>query len=167
MKAEFEIKICTKDMYCFLMYHIYHRFSGVFSILAGLALLAAGVLMKEGQSANRWVFLIFGAVFLVYEPVSLYWQALKQVKLNPVFKHPLHYCVSNQGITVAQNEAVNEIQWDGIVRVRETRRSYLIYTGSRNAFIWVKSQMGTEERTVRQILSACVNEKRLSLTAHI
>ena len=164
MKTEFEIKMSTRDMYSFLMYHAYHGFSGVFSIVAGAVLLGYyAYSMTAGVGANRWIYLVFGVLFLVYQPWTLYTGALRQAKLNPVFKQPLHYLLDEEGITAAQGEAVSQIKWDAVVKVRETSARLYVYTGSRNACIWVKSQMGQQEAAAKELLKKYVPAKQRKL----
>lgn len=102
MKTEFEIKMTVGGMYRFLMYHAYHSFAGVFSIVAGLALIGFYIWNGGGlETSNLWN-LVFGVLFLLYEPLTLHSQAAKHVKLNFVYKHPLHYTLSEEGIAVRQ-----------------------------------------------------------------
>lgn len=159
MKAEFEIKITRKAMYRFLMYHAYHSFSGIFSIVAGAALLIYyGI--NRGNGGNTWLYLLFGVLFLVYQPWTLYLNAVKQVGLNPVFKKPLLYRVSREGIEVCQEESANQIGWDKVQKIRESAGSIFVYTGKKNAFIWIRSQMGDQEETVRRLMRECGPKNR-------
>lgn len=163
MKAEFDMKINTMSMYRFLMNHAYRGLSGIFGILAGIGLIAYYVLSaKDGGGSNAWMFLVFGVLFLVYQPWTLYSAALKQTKLNPVFKHPLHYILTEEKLEVQQEEASSQIEWDKVWMVRETAQSILVYTGQKNAFIWVKAQI-QDEKTVREILKKVMEPKRLKL----
>lgn len=162
MNAEFEIRIKTMDMYRFLMYHAYHGASGVFSIAAGLVLIAFFFIRGE-QLDNSWMFLVFGILFLVYLPWTLLNRAAQQVKLGDAFKKPLRYILSQEGVTVRQEESAAEVAWKDVCRVRETGSCILVYTGKKNAFIWVKSQMGDQETKVRELLKVHVPEKKLSL----
>lgn len=161
MRSEFEIKITTSSMYRFLMYHIYHSFSGVFSVVAGLGILVLFFVMRD--SSQSWIYLLFGVLFLVYEPWSLYTRAVKQAKLNPVFKKPLRYTVTEQGITVTQDQTENKADWDSVLKVRETGRSIYVYTSVRNAFIWEKSQMGSETAAVKKLLETHIDSKKRKL----
>ena len=52
MKTEFDIKMTTASMYRFLMYHAYHSFSGIFSIVAGAALLFFYILRMGTGGTN-------------------------------------------------------------------------------------------------------------------
>ena len=153
MKSEFKIQVTTGSMFQFLMYHTYHGFSGIFGTVLGVALIAYFVSPLSEGNMNRWMYLVFGAIFLVYQPWSLYTRAAKQTKLNPVFKQPLTYTVAEEGLQVIQGEAANEIAWNNVYKVRETAQNIYVYTNSRNAFIWVKSQMGTEEAAVKKMLT--------------
>lgn len=163
MKAEFEIKMTTGTMYRFLMYHAYHGFSGIFSIVAGAALLVYFFATMGDGGANKWIYAVFGVLFLIYQPWTLYTQAVRQAKLNPVFKKPLHYVLSEEGMSVTQGEAASEMKWDAVQKVRETSKCILVYTGSRNACIWVKEQMGPQEAQAREILKKKVPGKLLKL----
>lgn len=153
MKVEFDCKVSKKAMYNFMMYHSYHSFSGIFSIVAGAALLAYFAWNQSQGGDSEWLFLFFGVLFLVYQPWALFMSASKQVTLNPMFKRPLSYCLSEEGITVRQEETENELPWSGITKVCETSQSILVYTNKKNAFIWVKDQMGAQEPAVRKMLS--------------
>ncbi|MDO4323406.1 MAG: YcxB family protein [Lachnospiraceae bacterium] len=163
MKAEFEIKMTTGTMYRFLMYHAYHGFSGIFSVVAGAALLAYYFATMGDGGANKWIYALFGILFLVYQPWTLYTQALRQAKLNPVFKEPLHYVLTEEGMAVTQGEAASEVKWEAVKKVRETSKCILVYTGSRNACIWVKEQMGAQESPARELLRKHVSPKLLKL----
>lgn len=163
MKAEFEIQITTGSMYRFLMYHTYHELSGIFSIIAGTVLLALYFWARGGGGANSWIYLLFSILFFVYQPWTLYTGAVKQAKLNPVFKKPLGYSVSDDGIAVTQGETSNEAKWESVLKVRETRQSILVYTNPKSAFIWVKSQMRGQEPAVRKLILAHVDAKKTKL----
>lgn len=161
MESKFEIRITTGTMYRFLMYHAYHSFPGIFSIVAAAGLLLLFAVMRD--SSQAWMYLLFGVLFLVYEPWTLYTAAVKQAKLNPVFKKPLGYSVTDQGITVTQDQSASEAGWESVLRVRETGRAIYVYTSARNAFIWDKTQMGIQTGTAKQLLATHVDAKKMRL----
>lgn len=163
MRSEFDMKISTKDMYNFLMYHTYHALSGIVSIIAGIGLIVYYILEHDGDGRNTWVFLFFGILFLVYQPWTLYIQAAKKTKLNPVFKQPLHYIAGETEITVAQEASSDSVDWEHVWKVREDAKSIFVYTSDRNAFIWVKAQLGSEEETVRALIRKMVKPRRVRL----
>lgn len=154
MKAEFDIKVTQKNMYHFMMYHSYHGFSGIFSIVAGILLLVCYGWQRQIGGENSWLYLLFGVLFLVYQPWSLFLGAARQVTQNPVFRNPLHYELDDEGITVRQGESADTISWANVKKVCETSQNILVYTSSKNAFIWAKKQLGDQETTVRELLAA-------------
>lgn len=162
MRAEFDIKINAMSMYRFLMNHTYRGFSGIFSLIAGAGLVGYYLYSKDTAVSNPWMYLFFGVLFLVYQPWTLYTKALKQTQLNPVFKQPLHYVLTEEMLEVQQGEASNQIEWDKVWMVRETAQSILVYTGNKNAFIWVKAQL-KDEAAVRELLRKGMDPKRLKL----
>lgn len=163
MKSEFKIQMTTGAMYKFLMYHTYHKFSGFFSIVLGLVLIGFYLSPSGRSTQNSLVYLVFGILFLLYEPWTLYTKAAQQAKLNPVFKKPLTYIAAEEGIQVVQDEASSELSWDNVYKVRETAQSILVYTNTKNAFIWIKKQMGVEEATVRTLIRAHVPAAKCKL----
>lgn len=163
MNTDFEIKVTTWDMYVFLMYHTYHAFSGIFSIVAGVALILFYFINRHGSISNLWIYLAFGIIFLIYQPVALYTRAAKQVKLGTSFKKPLGYRLSKEGIEVIQGDVTGQVTWDQVYRVRETGRLILVYTNARNAFIWVKAQMGSGEQAVKEMIGQYVPDGRKKL----
>ncbi len=180
METEFEIKMTVGGMYRFLMYHAYHSFAGIFSIVAGLALIGFYIWNGGGfETRNLWN-LVFGILFLLYEPITLHSQAVKHVKLNFVYKHPLHYTLSEEGIAVRQAKLQGGMDeelyveslmgpkptvagWDSVLLVREDSKSILVYTGKKNACIWLRDQLGAREAEIREILRKYVPAEKLKL----
>ena len=59
MKTEFEIKMTTGSMYRFFMYHAYHGFAGIFSIIAGAGLIGFYFANLKNNVSNVWIYLVF------------------------------------------------------------------------------------------------------------
>ncbi|MDY3251075.1 MAG: YcxB family protein [Candidatus Choladocola sp.] len=163
METKFDIQMSTGAMYGFMMYHGYHEFSGIFSIIAAIGLFVLYFVRVGSGAENIWIYPLFGVLFLVYQPFSFYTRSAKQVKLNPVFKKPLMYELSDKGIHVTQGDASTVIPWDQVCKVRETAKSIYVYTSARNAHIWVKDQMGDRTETVKKILLFYVDKKKVRL----
>lgn len=163
MKSEFEIRVSTNDMYGFLMYHTYHGFSGIFSIVAGVALILFYIFNRQGSVSNVWIYLAFGVIFLFYQPCALYTKAVSQVKLGVSFKKPLRYRLTEKGIEVIQEKDSGEVSWEQIFKVRETGKRILVYTSEKNAFIWVKAQMGDGGESAKKIMRKYVPAGKLKL----
>ncbi len=153
MEAKVEVKMTTGAMYEFLLYHTYHSLNGILSILFGIGAFALYFATREtAQPYQRTIYLVFGLIFLIYMPVSLYFRAVKQVQLNPVFKHPLTYTVNEAGLTTTQGEQTGAVEWNALVKAVETRKSILLYTTKRYSYVLPKACMGGNESSVRQLI---------------
>ena len=163
MKTEFEIKVTIKDMYRFLMYHTYTQsFHGIISIVAGV-LLISFYAIRRASLYNSWIYLLFGGIFLLYLPWTLYTKAATQVKLGTAFHDPLTYVISDEGIEVKQGDAQAVTKWQDVYRVCESKKNILVYTSKSNAFIWAKDQFLGQLPETKEILKKNLDRKQLKI----
>jgi hypothetical protein len=138
-----EVKINVGDMYNFFMYHTYSKASGILSVFFGVAMF--GLLaytygtVTQGQSA---IYMLFGIFFLVFNPVSFWARAKKQVKLSPIFQEPIIYIFNKEGITTKQNNESATVKWGDIQKVVSSGRSIIIYVNKVRANIIPKKAIG-------------------------
>ena len=79
---EFEIKLTDKDMYRFNMYQMYSGFHGWLSvILAVFVFVVGGVTYGEVETSRTVLYVVFGILFLIYPPLSL-WLAAGDTSLS-------------------------------------------------------------------------------------
>ena len=153
MEAKFEVKMNTKKMFHFLMYHTYHSVQGPLSLIFAIA--GIGIcIWTYGDVQMNWTILygFFGILFLVYEPISLYMRAATQVKLNPAFKKPLMYVINEEGITTMQGEQKAEIKWKDLRTIKESKAYFFCYTSVQNAFIFPKEDFKAQREIVEKLL---------------
>lgn len=142
MKVEFDIKLTTKDMYQFSMYHAYTGSQGILSvIIAGLCIGAAVTTYGSVTSTYTGLYLLFGVLFLFYLPVNLYLRSKRQFLLGEALQKPLHYKIDDTGIHTSQGELTGELPWDMIYKIVATKRSVLIYSSRVNAYILPRTQI--------------------------
>ncbi|SFB21513.1 YcxB-like protein [Acetitomaculum ruminis DSM 5522] len=154
MKAEADIKLSADDVYDFTMYHVYSKFSGIFSIILGILIIGLAVYTYDTVSLGYTIiYLLVGVIFIAYNPVALKLKAKKQFTNNQALASNIHYIFDEKGVhsTLANERA--DVEWVSIFKVVETRRNFLIYTTTINASIIPKSQLGETESQIRQILS--------------
>lgn len=164
MKATFDVKMNQKVMYNFLMHHTYSGFSGFFSTAVGIAILVLFfVTLGEEDPTKSVVYAIFGVLFLIYLPGSLFMKAVQQVKLNPVYKKPLTYTIDENGITSQQDDQKAEVKWENLLKIRETRLSLLIYTGKAYCFVLPKEAMGSQVSTVKTLIRENVDPGKVKM----
>ncbi len=153
MSAEFEVKMTPKILFDFQLFHTYHSFSGIFSILFGIGTLILTIATFGKVSVSMTaVYLLFTVYLLPLQPVLLYFRAAKQAKLNPVFQKPLAYVINDEGITSAQNDSEAHISWEQILKVKETNYSLLLYTGKRYCSVLPKESMGSQLAVVVKLI---------------
>lgn len=135
----------VNDMYRFLMYYSYHGFRGIVNLVisfGAIILLMSGA--DEGYAFNKALLILIAALFTVINPIQLYIKAAKQVKLTPMFQHPLDYKVNAEGIFVRLKEEEMSLAWSDIYKIVETRKDFYFYTSFNRAHIFPKE--GYEEQ---------------------
>ena len=157
MSAEFDVKMTTGKMYDYMLRHTFTSFAGVVGEFLGIVLVVGAFAYKQ------WIYLVFGIICILYQPVALYLRARRQVTNNEVFKEPLHYIVDDNGITVKSGDNTDALGWEGIYKVVSTTRSVIVYTGRVNACIFPKEDMGSVKDTVIQIISTHLDPKQVNI----
>lgn len=158
MKVEFDVKITATDLYDYMLSHTYSSFSGLFGSIVG----AFFIILYFGMD-TQFLYLFAGVVILLYVPCSLFLRAHKQVALNEAFKKPLHYVLTDEGVTVSQGENEMFQGWDVVYKAKSTNRSLLIYTSKVNAWIFPKRDLGKDKEAVIQLISAHVAPNKVKI----
>ncbi len=150
---EFDVKMKVKDMYQFLLYHTYSRFSGWFGVILSLWAIVMLVMNYETYDDQRKLILfVIGLLFTIVNPIMLLSKAHQQVVLNPVYKKPLHYKISDAGITIAQEDQEQTMEWNQMYQYHEFCGSIFVYTSKIHAFIFPAKQMGEQKGAIKQCL---------------
>ena len=102
---------------------------------------------------RRVVLLIIGLLFTVVNPILLLFKAYKQVKLSPVFKHPLEYTFSDAGMKVAQGDEEQFVSWDQVLEVRKTPSILIVYTSKGSGSILAYKELGEKRRKIEEIIA--------------
>lgn len=157
MKVEFDIKITATDLYDYMLAHTYSGFSGIFGGVVG------SLLIVLWFSSNMIYYLIAGIVILLYIPCSLFLRAKRQAACNEFFKNPIHYTLTDEGVTVTQGEAEMTQPWAAVVKAASTNKSLLLYTSRVNAWIFPKRQLGDKREDVIQMISTHVSPDRVKI----
>lgn len=157
MKVEFDIKITASDLYDYMLYHTYSGFSGLFGGIVG------ALFIIYFASSGVWYYLAAGIVILLYIPCSLFLRAKKQAVTNEFFKNPIHYTLTDEGVTVTQGEYEMSQPWAVIAKASSTNRSLLLYTSKVNAWIFPKRDLGENREAVIQMISTHVSPDRVKI----
>lgn len=130
LKAQFETKVEAKDLMNFKVYHNYHSFSGIISVIVGIIMLAICGVVSTYENANISYILIcgfFGLFFTVWTPVGMWISVKKQMKKAEAFKEPIKYTVTTEKIFLSQGEVEEELLWDDIFKIVSTGKCIVLY----------------------------------------
>lgn len=159
-EVKFSVRITVKDMFAFLMHHSYR---GVLLIIdAVITLGALGLLLAgwgKGDVAKTVALIFLALSFTVVHPLQLYNRARKQVMKNEVFKRPLNYVLTDEGITMSQGEESQSFIWADVYQIKEYRSQILVYTGRVYACILPKRALAACESEVRELFRKHLSAK--------
>lgn len=158
MELEFDVKMNTGVLYDYMLHHTYTGSAGILGSAVG----ALGVVafFMNGYP----LYLILGVLILVYQPVSLYLRAKRQA-LNPVFKEPLHYKMTEEGVTVSQGETEQFQKWEDMYKAVSTGRSIILYTSRINASIFPRKDLAGKQAEVIGMISTHMPAKKVQIRA--
>ncbi|MDE7232256.1 MAG: YcxB family protein [Lachnospiraceae bacterium] len=157
MEIEFDVKITPNILYDYMLQHTYSRLPGLMGTLVGVLLLFL-------FAGNRQpLILIIALVVLLYLPWTLFLRAATQAKSNPAFQKPLHYKLTEEGIQVSQDETVEQMAWEGMVKAISTPKSIVVYTTAVNACIFPKKDLGDRKYKVIEIISTHMPSKKVKI----
>ena len=121
----------------------------------------------ELTDQSKTMLILVATWFLVLYPVMLYSRSASQVKRNPVYQQPLEYTIDSEGITVAQEEEAQTVDWEQIILIVETGTQYLFYSTRVHAFIFPKSSIGMEETEFNKRIHDLLGERKIRLKGAI
>lgn len=159
-EVKFSVQVTVKDMFVFLMHHSYRGVSLLADAIVtfgAIGLLLAG--FGEGDPVKTVALIFVALLFPVVHPLQLYFKARKQVKKNDVFKKPLDYTLTDEGITLSQGEQSQSITWADVYQVKEYKSQILVYTGRVYAFVWPKRELTGCEAEVKAFFKKHLSEK--------
>ena len=164
MPIEFEIKITDKDMYRFNMHHAYTGFQGIFATVVGLAVLAVAFATGgKVDTVYTVLYVLFGVLFLIYMPVSLWLRSKRQILTSPVLKETLHYALDEKGVHVSVGEEAADLEWDRIYKMVSTKSNLLIYSSRVNAYVIPLQQLGARYGSVKELAEKKLEKYRLRM----
>ena len=164
MPIEFDIKLESKDMYRFNMYQMYSGFHGIFSIvIAVLAFAMAVMTYGEVTMTYTLIYSLFGVLFLIYMPVTLWMRSKHSLAASEVLKNTLHYQMDEEGVHVSQGEDSALLPWNQIYRMTATKHNVLIYSSRTVAYVVPKSQIGDAYSKMAELANRKLEKYRVKM----
>ncbi len=153
---EFDVTINAKILYDYLLRHTYNSAAGILGSTAGALGIVAFFL------TGYLPYLIFGVILLLYLPISLSIRARRQAA-NPVFSKPLHYKMTEDGVSVSQDGEEQFQKWEDMYQAVSTSRSIILYTGKYQASIFPRVCLAGMQSDVIAMISAHMPPKKVKI----
>ena len=141
------MKIEAGDLYDYMLMHSYNSPAGILGSAFG------AVLIIFALATQQWMFIVLGAVMLLYLPWTLFIKSRRQILSNPSFQEPLQYTLDEEGLTISQGEVEEKMVWEDMYKAVSTGRSIILYTSRINATIFPKRQLGDQKMLVIEMIS--------------
>lgn len=166
MNLEFNAKITAKDLYKYNMRNAYTSMQGILSIIC--AALVVFVFIWKFDSLTlvyKILFIVLAVAFLVYIPIALYLKSKQIIAKSDVFKEPLTYVMTEDGIEIKSPVATDEdeviLPWADIFKVSRTKTQLLIYTNRVSAYIIPRDQITDIEPEIIEALKDKVDSFKM------
>jgi len=141
------VKIEAGDLYDYMLMHSYNSPAGVVGSAFGAMLILFALMTRQ------WMFLVLGAVMLLYLPWTLLIKSRRQILNNPSFQEPLQYTLDEEGLTISQGAEEAKMPWTDMYKAVSTGRSIILYTSRVNATLFPKRQLGDQKMAVIEMIS--------------
>ncbi|MBQ8982635.1 MAG: YcxB family protein [Lachnospiraceae bacterium] len=149
------VNMRVKYMYSFLFQHVHRSLQGLIGVGISLAALVMFFMSigKNVDGTRMFIMLVIGLLFTVINPILLLFRAARQVTLSPVYKQPLTYVFTEQGMTVKQGEQSQFMEWKKLVMVRKTASVLILYTNRNSGSILAFQELGEQKDAVIRIIT--------------
>lgn len=81
----------------------------------------------------------------------------------PVFKKPLHYRLSEEGIEISTEDEKQLVPWESVTKAVATGKTVMLYTSKINAFLFPKRELGERSAELVQVISRYVSPDKVKI----
>ena len=159
MEVEFDVNITAGTLYDYMLHHAYTSFSGIFGTFVGF------VVLLGYFKTHYFIYLIGALVVIFYLPCSYFLRSRQQAQLTPAFKKPLHYKLTEDGVTVSQDGESQFQEWAHMVKAVSTQSSIILYTSKNNASIFPRKDLGEDVMKVIEMISTHMPPSKVKIRA--
>ena len=159
MRVEFDVTMTTMKMYDYMLYHTFHGVQGILGPMVGLLLMAGYFLTDPHQI----LYLICGIVVICYLPFVLFISAKRQVSMSPIYRQPLHYILSEEGIEVHVGGETDSLPWENMRKAVSTGKNIILYTSKSTASLFPRADLKDQETAVIEIISKYMEPKKVNI----
>ncbi len=164
MNYEFDVQLDEENLYDFMMYSNYKAGTGFLWPMVGVFAFVLALLPMTGATLTyRLIYAMFGAMFLFYIPFDLKRKSKKQFQNNQFYQKPIHYVLSDEGITTSQEEKESFASWAKFNKVGMSKRNIIVFMPNKSACIIPKALFGSQlavQQAYDQIAGRIADEKK-------
>jgi hypothetical protein len=132
----------------------------IWPLLGAFAIVLAIISGGTTPVAYRILYVLFGALFILYIPLDLKKKAKKQIKTNPYYAQPIHYILDEDGVTTIQGEKEATVTWDKFSKIKLTKKSVFLYMRNRNACVFSHAVFGKDLDAAYDWMKTKVGQKK-------
>lgn len=158
MEVEFDVNMTMSALYDYNMHHTYTSAQGLIGTTVGALLLVA-----YAMDQTYLALLAAGLLIILYNPVALLTRARKQMMVNPAFKKPIHYKMTDEGVTVAILDEEMTLEWEAMYKAYSTNQSIVLSTSKVNAWIFPKKDLGDDKDAVIEMISTHMSPDKIRI----
>lgn len=147
---ELKMKITTRDLWVFSMYHSNRGFQGVFNIIFTLAWFYL-LITQELDIPRRIAYLVCAMMFSVIQPLLLYLKSMKQAKTDAI-RQEFILSIQEKGLKVTRANSSGEFAWEDIYKTMFYPNLIIIYVDIRRAYLIPKRYWKENQKELIQIL---------------
>lgn len=165
IKIDTQIQVTAKQLYRFNLYHCYfNTTSGLFGIVLGIICFLYGIAASSALGkTNTVIVFLLGVMFLVYNPISLYIRSKNRYLNNDALKKPMNYCFDDRGFILSQGEQSEDMEWQDLYKVVESKECIYFFFTKVHANIVPKECLGENLDTIIKLINENVTGKKNQL----
>lgn len=154
MSVKFNVKMTKRAMYNFMLHTSYTSISGIAGTLFGFVMLVLGIRsLTSGDDSTALTFFLFATLFIIGNPINMKLRSSEQVAKSPMFKEPITYEMTDEGVHVSQGEQSVLNEWDNFQKAVSTNTSIILYVTKVRALIFPKEDLGEQYLEVVKMIS--------------
>ena len=149
----FEVKIGTKDLFGFTMYHAYSGFMGkIWVVFSVFCLVAAVWTWGDVSLQGTAAFGVLGLLVTVVNPLMLYYKCLRRVAKTPANRKPFRYTFTKDGISISQGAQTGRMGWSDLFQIICTKKAVYLCPDPIHAQIISLEQLGDQKEELKEFL---------------
>lgn len=153
----FDADIEDSDLIRFMFSNTYRNPIMLVATIVGI-IFPVGNLIRGG--GNPIISIVCLAFFVLFLPLSTYFQAKRVRRFNKVYLETFHYMVDEYGVHLEVTKQAIDVPWNRMTRKIFSSEEIYLYTGRNNAFIIPCRSMGDQKEEIVAFMKKMTKGKK-------